>query len=209
MTTEQFIIRKRWSWLSGVEVTIECDPNTLAPIKLGLALKAAFKSGAGLTGTVLRGADLTGADLRGAVLTGADLRGADLTGADLTGADLRGAVLTGADLRGAGLRGADLTGVPKIENIHQTVFAAASAPDAFDMRDWHNACGTSHCRAGWVVTLAGGAGIALEDKIGTPAAAALIYFASDQTLEHVPDFYCDNERALADMKRLAEIEAAK
>ena len=159
MTTEQFIIRKRWSWLSGVEVTIECDPNTLAPIKLGLALKAAFKSGAGLTGTVLRGADLTG--------------------------------------------------VPKIENIHQTVFAAASAPDAFDMRDWHNACGTSHCRAGWVVTLAGGAGIALEDKIGTPAAAALIYFASDQTLEHVPDFYCDNERALADMKRLAEIEAAK
>ena len=137
------------------------------------------------------------ARLRGAVLTGAVLTGADLTGADLTRADLRGAVLTGADL----------TGVPIIPTIHQAVYVAASAEGALDMSAWH--CGTSHCRAGWVTTLAGDAGRALEDRIGTPAAATLIYLASDPMLGRVPDFYCDNEIALADMKRLAEEEAAR
>jgi hypothetical protein len=78
------------------------------------------------------------------------------------------------------------------------------------MGSWH--CGTSHCRAGWVVTLAGEEGKALEDKIGTPAAAMSIYMASDPErwkTERLPDFYCDNDKALADMKRLAEEEAAR
>lgn len=44
--------------------------------------------------------------------------------------------------------------------------------------------------------------------LGTPAAAALIYMASDPKLEKVPDFHCGNEEALADMKRLADEEAA-
>jgi hypothetical protein len=49
----------------------------------------------------------------------------------------------------------------------------------------------------------------MEWCLGTPAAAALIYQVSDPTLERVPDFYCDNETALADMKRLAELEAKR
>jgi hypothetical protein len=57
------------------------------------------------------------------------------------------------------------------------------------------------------VHLAGPGGAALEYVMGTPAAAALIYMASDPTLKKIPDFYCDNETALADMKRLAELEA--
>ena len=119
-----------------------------------------------------------------------------------SGADLRGAVLSDAVLRGADLRDA-----PKIENIHQTVYAAASAEKALDMSDWHSPCGTSHCRAGWVVTLAGEAGKTLEDRIGTRAAASLIYLASDPKLERFPDFYCDNASALADMKERAEKES--
>ena len=75
------------------------------------------------------------------------------------------------------------------------------------MGDWHT-CDTTHCRAGWVVTLAGEEGKALEEKIGTPAAATLIYLKSDPKIERVPDFYCGNDDALADMKRLAEQEAA-
>jgi hypothetical protein len=75
------------------------------------------------------------------------------------------------------------------------------------MGQWH--CGTAHCRAGWIVTLAGAGGAALEYAMGTPAAASLIYMASDPTLEKIPNFYCGNEEALADMKRLAELEAAK
>ena len=100
-------------------------------------------------------------------------------------------------------------GVPRIPNIHQAVYEAASAPGKLDMTNWHSetACGTAHCRAGWVVTLAGDAGKAMEFCMGTPAAAALIYLASDPKIERIPDFYCSNEAALADMKRLAEFEA--
>lgn len=106
--------------------------------------------------------------------------------------------------------GADLSGVPQVENIHQKVYEAASQPNALDMGSWHatDACGTTHCRAGWVVALAGEAGRAMEFCMGTPAAAAMIYLASDPKIEKIPDFYCGNTEALEDMKRLAEAEAA-
>ena len=149
--------------------------------------------------------------VKSAVKHGADLRDANLRDANLRGANLRGAYLRGADLRDADLSDADLSECPaKISDIHQAVYAAASAPGALNMESWHNndACGTTHCRAGWVVNLAGEAGRALEWAMGTPAAATVIYLASDPNLERVPDFYCDNETALADMKRLAEQERA-
>ena len=167
----------------------------------GVVLRDADLSGADLSGAVLRGADLSGA-----VLSDADLRDADLRDADLRDADLSDADLSGADLSGAVLRGADVTLCPvTIPNIHQEVYAAASAPGALNMGQWH--CGTAHCRAGWVVTLAGEGGKALEYAFGTPAAAALIYMASDPELGRIPDFYCANDEALADMKRLAEAKA--
>lgn len=75
------------------------------------------------------------------------------------------------------------------------------------MRVWH--CGTSHCRGGWAVTLAGDEGERLESAVGTEAAAALIYMASDPALGKMPDFYCSDREALADMKRLAENEAGE
>ena len=152
----------------------------------------------------LSGANLSGAYLSDAYLRGADLRGADLRGADLSDADLSGADLSDAYLSDAYLRGADLRGVPFIENIHQRIYEAVSKPGALDMGSWHT-CETTHCRAGWVVTLAGEAGAAMEYCLGTPAAAALIYVKSDPKLEKIPDFYADNETALADMKRLAGV----
>ena len=101
------------------------------------------------------------------------------------------------------LHDADLRDCPvKIPDIHKAVYGAASQPNALNMGLWH--CGTTHCRAGWVVTLAGDGGRALEYAMGTPAAAALIYIASDPKLEKVPNFYDTNANALADMKRLAE-----
>ena len=141
-----------------------------------------------------------GASLR--VKAGLALTWAYKSGAVLSGAVLRGAVLRGADLSGAVLSDADLRGAPAIPDIHKAVHAAASQPGALNMSTWH--CGTTHCRAGWVVTLAGEAGADLERRIGTSAAAALIYLKSDPALERIPDFYCDNKTALADMKRLAE-----
>ena len=124
------------------------------------------------------------------------------------GLAVKAAYSSGADLSGADLRRADLSEYSvKIEGIHRKVYAAASVPDALDMSNRHT-CETTHSRAGWVVHLAGDGGRALEWMMGTPAAAAMIYMASDPTLEKVPDFYCSKEKALADMKRLAEAEAA-
>ncbi len=198
MAIERFDVRNRWTNAVQFTAEIECALDALIRVKLGLAVRWGYMSGA-----VLSGADLRGAVLSGAVLRGAVLRGAVLSDADLSGADLRDADLSGADLRGADLSGADLRDCPvKIPNIHQVVYEAASQPDALNMGAWH--CGTAHCRAGWVVTLAGEGGRALEYAMGTPAAAAMIYLASDPALEKVPNFYTDNDTALADMKRLAE-----
>ena len=182
----KFEIKNRWTSKVQFTAEIDCDESTSISVKLGMAIKLAVKSGA----------DLIGADLSHAYLIGADLIDANLIGANISGANLSGAYLSHADLSHA----------PIIENIHQNVFAAASQDGAFDMSDWHT-CETTHCRAGWAITLAGDAGKALEDKIGPAAAAAAIYIASDPKLERIPDFHCSNETAMADMKRLAELEA--
>jgi hypothetical protein len=72
------------------------------------------------------------------------------------------------------------------------------------MDAWHP-CGTTRCRAGWVVHLAGDAGYALERFHNTALAAQLIYDASDPDYRINPcRFYDGNADALADMKRLAE-----
>jgi len=77
-------------------------------------------------------------------------------------------------------------------------------PGAFDMGTWHNSCGTTHCRAGWAVHLAGEAGYALERRTSSEFAAMQIYKASGYLISPLR-FYESNEVALADMKRLAEL----
>jgi hypothetical protein len=66
-------------------------------------------------------------------------------------------------------------------------------------------CGTTHCRAGWVVALAGKAGRDLEKFHNTLQAARMIYDASDPNYRINPcRFFDSNDDALADMKKLAE-----
>jgi len=203
------------TYYGTVIFALEGAKTVLEVVKSAIEAKKSLR-GAVLSGAVLRDADLSGAVLNDAVLSGADLSGAvlrdaDLSGAVLRGAVLRGAVLSGAVLRDAVLRDADLSGgldgVPVIAKIHQVIYEAASQPDGLNMGAWHT-CDTTHCRAGWVVSKAGAAGKALEWAMGTPAAAAIIYMASDPKLERVPNFYSSNEEALEDMKRLAEQEAS-
>ena len=160
---------------------------------------------ADLTDADLTDADLTDADLRYADLRYADLRYADLTDAnlsyaDLTDADLRYAILTGTNLTGANLTDGE---IPIVECIDQTILALIKeTPGCFDMGSWHNDCGTTHCRAGWAVNLAGDEGKKLEEEIGSSAAGAFIYAKSCPTLP-VPDFYATNEDAIEDMKKRA------
>jgi hypothetical protein len=93
--------------------------------------------------------------------------------------------------------------IPKIEEIHKRIYEAACIPpEALDMAIWH-ACGTTHCRGGWAVVLAGDAGKALETFHGTLLAAQLIYRESGYPINPCR-FFDSNEEALADMKRLAE-----
>ena len=94
--------------------------------------------------------------------------------------------------------------VPVIPDIHKAVYEAASHPEALEMSNWHT-CENTHCRAGWVVTLAGKEGKELEARFDTLSAAMKIYDASDPNFKINPcRFFDDNEVALADMRRLAE-----
>ncbi len=95
---------------------------------------------------------------------------------------------------------------PVIENIHQAVLAAVSAEGALDMDTWHT-CETTHCRAGWVVHLAGEGGKKLEARTNTPFAAMQIYKASSSIRVSHARFYEDNEKAMEDIRRCAELEA--
>ncbi len=198
----QEIIESHRKWLNG-------DGGQRADLK-GAYLEGAYLRGAYLRGAYLRGADLKCAYLKGADLEGAYLEGAYLRGAYLRGADLKCAYLRGADLKCAYLEGADDNLIPFISGIHQAVFSAATrSPGSLDMSDWHT-CDTTHCRAGWVVTLAGELGKALEKKVGTPVAAHLIYRKSDKyDLLRGVNFYATNEQALKEMKELSDSESAK
>ena len=80
-------------------------------------------------------------------------------------------------------------------------------PNTLDMGDWHR-CETTHCRGGWVTTMAGEAGKKLEDFFGMPLAAQLIYRESGWPINPAR-FYDSNEDAMKDIKRMAELEAKK
>jgi uncharacterized protein YjbI with pentapeptide repeats len=152
---------------------------------------------------------LYGADLSGANLTGADLADTELIGANLSGADLFEANLADVDLSGVNLIGADIQrDIPIIPNIDAAILAAIEAPgNALDMSKWHT-CETTHCRAGWAITLAGEAGKALEEELSPVTAGALIYAAS-RPGKRIPDFYATNEDALADLRACAADNGAR
>jgi hypothetical protein len=208
----KILFKKRNSQEIAFEVEIA---GTFASQKTqrGEAIRKALASGSDLRGCDLSHSNLTHSNLSYSDLSGCDLRGSDLSysnlsHSDLSLSDLRGSNLSNSNLSYSNLSDSDLSDIPDIKDIHQTVFNAASKEGALDMSTWHaNSCGTTHCRAGWVVYLAGPAGVALEKKMGTATAAALIYIKNDPHLEKVPEFYTHNEAALADMQKLAEAEA--
>jgi hypothetical protein len=85
-----------------------------------------------------------------------------------------------------------------VESIDAAILAAIERGGTLKMNDWHT-CKTTHCRAGWAVTLAGEPGKALEDRVGPAAAGALIYAASRPTMP-IPDFYASDEDAMASIR---------
>ncbi|HEY3967249.1 MAG TPA: pentapeptide repeat-containing protein [Planctomycetaceae bacterium] len=149
--------------------------------------------------------------LTGAVLwtgeTTANLRGANLRGANLSDANLRDASLRDANLSGASLRDANLRdAIPVIAEIDKKILAACTADGRrLEMSTWHR-CETTHCRAGWAIHLAGEAGKLLEDQLGSAAAGSLIYAASRPN-KPIPNFYANDEDAMADLVACASAES--
>ncbi len=192
-------------------------------------LAGAYLAGAYLAGANLADADLAGAYLADADLAGADLARADLARADLAGANLADANLADAylaDARGidpAAVSASSLSRdewlatrtqsdaeraaryrernptIPVVENLDAQILAAIESGGALQMNAWHT-CETTHCRAGWAITLAGTAGKELETRLGPARAGAAIYRAS---AGRVPHFYASNTDALADIKACA------
>ena len=83
----KFEIKNRFSGEVQFIAEIEAAEKTSLYLKIGLAVRWAYKTKAYLRDTYLRGAYLRGADLQGADLQGANLQGAYLQGAYLRGAN--------------------------------------------------------------------------------------------------------------------------
>ena len=73
------------------------------------------------------------------------------------------------------------------------------------MSTWHT-CKTTHCRAGWVVMLAGKKGLELEKETNTLFAAMCIYGKSTNIKVHIPRYFDNNADAMKDIKECAEKE---
>lgn len=118
--------------------------------------------------------------------------------------------------------GIDWADVPEVPDLDAAILEQiAKKPKCFDMTDWH--CGTTHCRAGWAVTL--GKARRLENtinlacdrgkfsneksssNIGAEVMGAAIYIKSCPRLP-VPDFrWLENHEAITDMQRRAKRQA--
>jgi hypothetical protein len=196
------------SWQDALEKLVEQGANLSGTDLSGTDLSGTDLRDANLSGTNLSGTNLRYADLRDADLRDADLRGANLSGTDLRGTDLRDANLRDANLRGANLRGANLRDanlslgiiIPAIPNLDAAILAAVEAGGRLKMDTWHT-CKTTHCRAGWAITLAGEEGANLEAELGSCAAGALIYQVS---AGYVPNFYASDSEAMADIQAHAQ-----
>ena len=105
--------------------------------------------------------------------------------------------------------------IPVIQKIHQSILEAVQGGDKLNMSVWHEDeeineagahCGTTHCRAGWVIALAGKEGRELEMKTSTEFAANVIYSKSS-TIEVGPfHFLLSNEQSMADIEICASLE---
>ena len=96
--------------------------------------------------------------------------------------------------------------IPVIPNIDIAILEAIQDGGDLYMGNWHgytgNWCGTTHCSGGWAIHIAGEAGKELQDCLREGDAAQLIYEVS-RPGQPAPDFYCDEEEAMDDIKRCA------
>jgi hypothetical protein len=224
MTTAELkiILDKHKKWRRGEEGGSRANLE-------GAYLEGAYLADANLADANLEGANLTGADLADADLADANLARANLAGAYLAGAYLAGAYLARAKNLPIGIERKDPVEpyernasdekraerfrqrhpeVPVVVNLDQRILDAITAgAGKLEMSQWHStSCETTHCRAGWAITLAGEAGKKLEEEHGPARAGGMIYRASTG---RVPHFYATNDDALKDIQECAARQKAQ
>lgn len=135
-------------------------------------------------------ANLRGVDLRGFDLIYANLSHANLSYVDLSYANLRGSDLIGVDLTNTVLP--DSLSLTKDPNLKSKILEEVNKKDCdLDMDDWHT-CETTHCIAGWAVTLHPD-GKRLEEKSDTYLAGRLLLGLDHEESEI---FFSDNDEAM-------------
>lgn len=100
--------------------------------------------------------------------------------------------------------------LPTVDSLDARILRAVEGPRkrfGLDMVTWHSShyepgkgCGTTHCRAGAAVVLAGAKAKKLEEVFGPALTGGAIYYASTG---RVPDFYASTEAALEDIRACA------
>jgi len=113
----KFDILNRFNGDIQFTAEIDCKEDELTSIKVGLAVKWAFKTRANLYGAYLSRANLSRANLSDANLSGAYLSRANLYGANLSDANLYGAYLSRANLSRANLSDANLSGANNMVKV--------------------------------------------------------------------------------------------
>lgn len=106
--------------------------------------------------------------------------------------------------------GIDVNAPYKVENLDAKILTAIETKQGtLDMGVWHgdkcdadNWCGTTHCRAGYAICLAGKAGFELERKMGSEMAGRFIYAVSRPDMP-LPDFFATTGEALDDIRESA------
>jgi hypothetical protein len=202
----KFQIKSRFS----ADIKFECELSAEAAeqpysLQLGFAIKKAVEAGANLADADLAGADLAGADLADAYLAGAYL--ADARNVPETNGSE--SVQESADIKERQRQRAErfrarFPDVPVVENLDATILQVVESGNGkLQMDTWHT-CETTHCRAGWAITLAGEAGKKLEERYGPEDAGRRIYLASTG---RCPWFFGSNEDALKDLREQAALQA--
>lgn len=175
-----------------------------------------------MRGTSFEGVGLPGTIFKGAIFnTKTSFYNAELSGANFAGCDMA-PLFVGGNL--PAIKNIDKTIVQAIKGEKATVEnrrASEFSGDyydnntikvgdagALDMGVWHaegeygeasmQICRTTHCRGGWAIHLLGRRGKDMEKRLGSSAAAGLIYAASGS--HPVPDWYTTTDKAWEDLK---------
>lgn len=146
------------------------------------------------------GQDIDSLDLTGCIFLECNFELGEFVDCNLTGVKFDGCILDGVSFTGCNRTGTSYGTKIEIPNIHEKIFEVTSDEASFDMSIFASPCGTSFCRAGWVIQLAGEVGKMLVEEVGFSNAAASIYLNSDPTLSRVPCFYSSNSHARASIK---------